>query len=303
MKKTMGLRELIKNPEILIAPGAYDALSAKLIEAAGFDAVYMSGFGTAAGIFGLPDIGMVTMTEMVENAKRIADSVGIPVVADADTGYGNHLNVIRTLGEYEKAGVAGIQIEDQISPKRCGHMDGQKIVPIHEMVAKLRAASEARSNEDTVIIARTDAISASGFDEAIKRGNIYRDAGADLLFIEAPRTEEQLEKIPKLINGPVLVNVAPKTPFMHVKKYEEFGYAMVIYPAITLTAAFGSMKGKLKELKNHGITEDDGHGNVPFEELIEFLGLSTYRNLEARVLADQPGNDRAENSGQDFEMK
>ena len=303
MKKTMGLRELIKNPEILIAPGAYDALSAKLIEAAGFDAVYMTGFGTAAGIFGLPDIGMVTMTEMVENAKRIADSVGIPVVADADTGYGNHLNVIRTIREYENAGVAGIQIEDQVSPKRCGHMDGQKIVPIPEMVAKLRAASEARSNEDTVIIARTDAISASGFDEAIKRGNIYRDAGADLLFIEAPRTEEQLEKIPELINGPVLVNVAPKTPFMHVKKYEDFGYAMVIYPAITLTTAFGSMKGKLKELKNHGITEDDGHGNVPFEELIEFLGLSTYRNLEARVLADQPGNDRAENSGQDFEMK
>ena len=287
MKKAMGLRELIENPEILIAPGAYDALSAKLIEAAGFDAVYMTGFGTAAGIFGLPDIGMVTMTEMVENAKRIADSLGIPVVADADTGYGNHLNVIRTIREYENAGVAGIQIEDQVSPKRCGHMDGQKIVPIPEMVAKLRAASEARSNEDTVIIARTDAISASGFDEAIERGNIYRDAGADLLFIEAPRTAEQLEKIPKLINGPVLVNVAPKTPFMHVKKYEDFGYAMVIYPAITLTTAFGSMKGKLKELRDHGITEDDGHGNVPFEELIEFLGLSTYRNLEARVLADK----------------
>ena len=154
MKKTMGLRELIRKPEILVAPGAYDAFSAKLIEAASFDAVYMSGFGTAAGIFGLPDIGMVTMTEMVENAKRISDSVGIPVIADADTGYGNHLNVIRTIEEYEKAGVAGIQIEDQISPKRCGHMEGQKIVPIPEMVAKLRAAIEVRSNEDTVIIAR-----------------------------------------------------------------------------------------------------------------------------------------------------
>jgi len=287
MKKPMGLRELIRSPEILVAPGAYDAFSAKLIEAAGFDAVYMTGFGTAAGIFGLPDIGLLTMTEMVENAKRIADSVGIPVIADADTGYGNHLNVIRTVTEYEKAGVAGIQIEDQMSPKRCGHMEGQKIVPIPEMVAKLRAAIEARRNEDTIIIARTDAISAIGFDEAIKRGNIYRDAGADLLFIEAPRTQEQLEKIPKLINGPVLINIAPKTPFMHVKKYEAFGYAMAIYPAITLTAAYGSIKDKLKALKDHGMTEDDGHGNVPFEELVEFLGLSKYRNLEAGVLSEQ----------------
>jgi carboxyvinyl-carboxyphosphonate phosphorylmutase len=290
MKKTMGLRELIRSPEILVAPGAYDAFSAKLIEAAGFDAVYMTGFGTAAGIFGLPDIGLLTMTEMVENARRIADSVGVPVIADADTGYGNHLNVIRTVEEYEKAGVAGIQIEDQVSPKRCGHMEGQKIVPIPDMVAKLRAAVEARRNEDTMIIARTDAISATGFDEAIERGNIYRDAGADLLFIEAPRTQEQLERIPKLINGPVLVNIAPKTPFMHVKKYEAFGYAMAIYPAITLTAAYRSIKEKLKALKDHGITEDDGHGNVPFEELVEFLGLSEYRNLEAGVLSGQTGD-------------
>ena len=290
MKKTMGLRELIRSPEILVAPGAYDAFSAKLIEAAGFDAVYMTGFGTAAGIFGLPDIGLLTMTEMLENARRIADSVGVPVIADADTGYGNHLNVIRTVEEYEKAGVAGIQIEDQVSPKRCGHMEGQKIVPIPDMVAKLRAAVEARRNEDTMIIARTDAISATGFDEAIERGNIYRDAGADLLFIEAPRTQEQLERIPKLINGPVLVNIAPKTPFMHVKKYEAFGYAMAIYPAITLTAAYRSIKEKVKALKDHGITEDDGHGNVPFEELVEFLGLSEYRNLEAGVLSGQTGD-------------
>ena len=287
MKKTMGLRELIRSPEILMAPGAYDAFSAKLIEAAGFDAVYMTGFGTAAGIFGLPDIGLLTMTEMVENARRMADSVDVPVIADADTGYGNHLNVIRTVEEYEKAGVTGIQIEDQVSPKRCGHMEGQKIVPIPDMVAKLRAAIEARRHEETMIIARTDAIAAIGFDEAIERGNIYRNAGADLLFIEAPRTQEQLERIPKLINGPVLVNIAPKTPFMHVKKYETFGYAMAIYPAITLTAAYRSIKDKLMALKDHGITEDDGHGNVPFEELVEFLGLSKYRNLEAGVLSEQ----------------
>ena len=287
MKKTKRLRELIQGPEILIAPGAYDALSAKIIEAVGFDAVYMTGFGTAAGVLGLPDIGLVTMTEMVENAKRIADSVSLPLIADADTGYGNHLNVVRTIQEYEKAGVDGIQIEDQISPKRCGHMEGQKIVPVSEMVAKLRAASEVRQNEDTVIIARTDAISAIGFDEAIERGNIFRENGADLLFIEAPTTKEHLEKIPKLINGPVLVNVAPKTPYMNIKEYEAFGYAMAIYPAISLTAAFAAIKAKLKELKDTGITGDDGHGDVPFAELIDFLGLSEYRDLEARLLEGQ----------------
>ena len=287
MKKTKRLRELIQGPEILIAPGAYDALSAKIIEAVGFDAVYMTGFGTAAGVLGLPDIGLVTMTEMVENAKRIADSVSLPLIADADTGYGNHLNVVRTIQEYEKAGVDGIQIEDQISPKRCGHMEGQKIVPVSEMVTKLRAASEVRQNEDTVIIARTDAISAIGFDEAIERGNIFRENGADLLFIEAPTTKEHLEKIPKLINGPVLVNVAPKTPYMNIKEYEAFGYAMAIYPAISLTAAFAAIKAKLKELKDTGITGDDGHGDVPFAELIDFLGLSEYRDLEARLLEGQ----------------
>ena len=294
MKKAKRLRELIQSPGILVAPGAYDAMSAKIIEAAGFDAVYMTGFGTAAGVFGLPDIGLVTMTEMVENARRIADSVGVPVIADADTGYGNHLNVVRTIQEYEKAGIAGIQIEDQISPKRCGHMEGQKIVPISEMVAKLRAATEARKNKDTVIIARTDAISVSGFDEAIKRGNIFWDNGADLLFIEAPTTQEQLEKIPKLINGPVLVNVAPKTPYMNIKEYEAFGYAMAIYPAISLTAAFAAIKDKLNELKGSGTTEDDGHGDVPFGDLIDFLGVTEYRDLEARVLTGLPDNKGSE---------
>ena len=166
-------------------------------------------------------------------------------------------------------------------------MEGQKIVPVSEMVTKLRAASEVRQNEDTVIIARTDAISAIGFDEAIERGNIFRENGADLLFIEAPTTKEHLEKIPKLINGPVLVNVAPKTPYMNIKEYEAFGYAMAIYPAISLTAAFAAIRAKLKELKDFGITGDDGHGDVPFAELIDFLGLSEYRDLEARLLEGQ----------------
>ena len=164
------LRELIARPGITVAPGAYDAFSAKLIEAAGFEAVYMTGFGTAASTLGYPDIGLLTLTDMVTNAKRIADAVAIPVIADADTGYGNHLNVIRTVQEYEKAGVAAIQIEDQVSPKRCGHMEGHKLVPPGDMVAKIRAAVKTRKDGDLIIIARTDAISAESFDEAIRQG-------------------------------------------------------------------------------------------------------------------------------------
>ena len=198
MEKRKRLRELIRNTEIMVAPGAYDALSAKLIEVVGFKAAYMSGFATAASIFGLPDIGLLTMTEMAANAKRMADAVSIPVIADADTGYGNHLNVVRTMEEYEKAGIAGIQIEDQMSPKKCGHMEGHKLIPVKDMVAKIRAALMARKDQDMVLIARTDAISAEGFEAAIQRGNSYREAGADLLFIEAPTTLEQMEKIPKL---------------------------------------------------------------------------------------------------------
>jgi len=284
MKRRSRLRELIQGTEIMVAPGAYDALSAKLIESVGFKAVYMSGFATAASIFGLPDIGLLTMTEMVANAKRMADAVSIPVIADADTGYGNHLNVFRTMEEYERAGIAGIQIEDQTSPKRCGHMEGQKLISVEEMVAKIRAAVTVRKDKDMVLIARTDAISAEGFDEAIRRGNIYREEGADVLFIEAPTTLEQMENIPKVVNGPVLINVAPKTPYMHVKRYEEMGYAMAIYPPISITTAYASIRDTLMELKKEGMTKEGVHGGVPFEELLDFLGLKKFRALEEEVL-------------------
>lgn len=284
MKKTTRLRELIDGGEILSAPGVYDAFSAKLVESVGFDAAYMTGFGTAASLLGLPDIGFLTMTEMVGNAKHIADAVDIPVIADADTGYGNHLNVIRTIEEYEKAGIAAVQIEDQVSPKRCGHMEGHQLIPPEEMAAKIRAAVRVRNDPDLVIIARTDAISAEGFDEAIRRGNLYREAGADLLFIEAPTVVEQLAQIPKLVNGPTLVNIAPKTPYLHVNEYEKMGYAMAIYPPISITCVYAALKEKLTELKNNGINKDGGHGGVPFDELVNFLGLAKYRKLEEEVL-------------------
>jgi 2-methylisocitrate lyase-like PEP mutase family enzyme len=284
MKTARRLRELINRPGITMAPGAYDAFSARLIETAGFEAVYMTGFGTAASMLGYPDIGLLTMTDMATNVKRIADAVTVPVIADADTGYGNHLNVIRTVEEYEKAGCAAIQIEDQVSPKRCGHMEGHKLVSAAEMVAKIRAAVRTRQDPDTVIIARTDAISAENFEAAIRRANIYRQEGADFLFVEAPRDMDQLANIPRLVKGPVLVNVAPKTPYLHIKEYEDMGYALAIYPAVSITTVYAALRSKLAELKSDGMNSDGGHGGVPFDELVDFLGLAKYRRLEEEIL-------------------
>jgi len=284
MLTTTKLRELLQRKKILVVPGAYDPMSAKLIEAAGFEAVYMTGFGTAASLLGLPDIGLITMTEMVGNAKRISDAVNIPVIADADTGYGNHLNVIRTIREYEKAGVAAIHIEDQIFPKKCGHMEGSKLIPLEEMAIKVRAAAASKKDKDFVLIVRTDAISLEGFEGAIRRGNAYVEEGADVLFIEAPKTMDQLEKIPKLIKAPVLVNMAPKTPNLGFKKFEEMGYAVIIYPSIALTASFLGIKERLSELKEKGIVRQWAEMGVPFEEMIRFLGVKDYEQMEEKFL-------------------
>jgi carboxyvinyl-carboxyphosphonate phosphorylmutase len=292
MKTTKRLRKLIQSKKILVAPGAYDAFSAKLIERVGFEAAYMTGFGTAAAHFGVPDIGLLTMTEMVENVKRISDAVDIPVIADADTGYGNHLNVSRTVEQYERAGVAALHIEDQVSPKRCGHMEGHRLIPADEMAAKIRAAVSSRKDRDLVLIARTDAISAEGFDEAIRRANRYIKEGADVIFVEAPRSTDELARIPKLVKGPVLVNVAPKTPSLHFNQYEEMGYAMVIYPPISITAAYLAIRERLVELKEKGTTIEGAHGGVPFEELLDFLGLGKYRALEGEILRESRGKGR-----------
>ena len=283
-KKTV-LRNLIERKKILVVPGAHDALSAKLAQDVGFEAAYMSGFGTSVSCFGLPDIGFLTMTEMVENVRRMANAVTIPLIADADTGYGNHLNVVRTVEEYERAGAAGVQIEDQVSPKRCGHMEGKTVISTEEMTVKIRAAVKARKDKDMLIIVRTDAIAVLGFDEAIRRGNAYRDAGADIVFIEAPTTIEQLESIPKLVrNVPVLINVAPKTPYLPVNRYEEMGYAMAIYPPLSITTAYRAIREELTELKKEGMTKHGVHGGVSFDEFLDFLELDRFRNLEEEIL-------------------
>ena len=219
MTQARRFRALLERGGMVVAPGAYDCITAKLIEQAGFDAAYMTGAGTAATL-GYPDFGLVTMSEMAANAQRIAAAVGLPVIADADTGYGNELNVFRTLGEFEQSGVAGIHIEDQEFPKKCGHLDDKQIIPREDFTAKIRAAAAARRDRDFVIIARTDARAVAGFEEAIARANEALATGADMAFVEAPQTLDEVSAVPRLVKGPCLLNVVRggKTPDLDLRE-------------------------------------------------------------------------------------
>jgi 2-methylisocitrate lyase-like PEP mutase family enzyme len=225
------LRQLLRREQMLLAPGAYDCITARTIAHAGFDAVYMTGAGTAATL-GYPDYGLLTMSEMAENAGRLAAAVDLPVIADADTGYGNELNATRTVREYERRGVAGLHIEDQGFPKKCGHLDNKVIVPLEDYLAKIRAAVAARQNPDFVIIARTDARAVEGFEAAIARANAALEAGADVAFVEAPQTLEEVLAVPRLVKGPCLLNVVwrGKTPEVDFAAAERAGYKLAIIP-------------------------------------------------------------------------
>jgi 2-methylisocitrate lyase-like PEP mutase family enzyme len=250
MSQRHGFRELLGRDGMVIAPGAYDGLTAKLIAAAGFEAVYMTGAGTAAS-FGYPDFGLLTMSEMVDNARRIAAATVLPVIADADTGYGNELNVFRTVREYEAAGVAGIHIEDQGFPKKCGHLDDKEIVPREDWLAKIRAAAAARREVEFGIIARTDARAVAGFDEAVARANAAFAAGADMAFVEAPQTLEEVAAVPRLVKGPCLINVVygGKTPDLDLREAEAMGYKLAIVPGLLIKCVVGVCEQKLAELK------------------------------------------------------
>jgi 2-methylisocitrate lyase-like PEP mutase family enzyme len=244
------LRALLKQPGMLVAPGAYECISARVIEQAGFDAVYMTGAGTAATL-GYPDYGLVTMSEMAENAGRIAASVRVPVIADADTGYGNELNVTRTVREYERRGVAGLHIEDQGFPKKCGHLDDKVVIPLDDYLAKIRAAAAARTNADFLLIARTDSRAVVGFDEAVKRMNAALAAGADMAFLEAPQTREEVEAVPKSVRGPCLLNVVSggKTPVLDLAYAEKLGFKLAILPGILFQSAVSAFDAALAEVK------------------------------------------------------
>jgi 2-methylisocitrate lyase-like PEP mutase family enzyme len=244
------LRALLKQDGMVIAPGAYDCISARVIAQAGFPAVYMTGAGTAAA-FGYPDFGLVTMSEMADNAGRIAAAVTVPVIADADTGYGNELNVTRTVREYEKRGVAGLHIEDQGFPKKCGHLDGKTVIPLDEYLAKVRAAAAARGDPDFLLIARTDSRAVIGFEEAVTRMNAALVAGADMAFLEAPQTPEEVEAVPRLVKGPCLLNVVSggKTPVLDLDYAQRLGFKLAILPGLLFQTAVSAFDGVLAEVK------------------------------------------------------
>ncbi|MFL5285023.1 MAG: oxaloacetate decarboxylase [Rhodopila sp.] len=247
------LRAALRQPGMVIAPGAYDGLTAALVAQAGFPAVYMTGAGTSVA-HGYPDFGLLTETEMVANAARMVRAAGIPVIADADTGYGNEINVVRTVRDYEDAGVAAIHIEDQVSPKRCGHLDDKEVVAREDWIAKIRAAAATRRDPDFLIIARTDSRAVIGFDEAISRANEALDNGADMAFVEAPQTPEELAAVPKQVQGPCLLNVVwgGKTPMLDMRAAEVLGFKLAIVPALLLKAGIMACDSALAAFKETG---------------------------------------------------
>jgi methylisocitrate lyase len=276
------LRELLAREEILIVPGAYDALTARMIEKVGFDALYMTGGGTVNALTGLPDNGLLTLTEMVMNARYMAQATSIPIISDADTGYGNAVNVMRTVREFEKAGVAGIHLEDQVAPKRCGHLEGKEVVTTEEMVGKIRAACAARNDPDFVIIARIDARAVLGFDEAIRRARAYREAGADVLFPEALESEEEFREFAKGVEGPLLANMTEfgKSPYLTAQQFEAMGYKIVIFPVSTLRVALRAVLDFLTNLKERGTQKDLVDQMLTRKELYDLVDYDTFHAYE-----------------------
>ncbi|MGE0698843.1 MAG: oxaloacetate decarboxylase [Hyphomicrobiaceae bacterium] len=247
------LADMIRSGPMVVAPGAYDCITARLIEQAGYPAVYMTGAGTSAA-HGLPDYGLVTMSEMVENARKITGCISVPLLSDSDTGYGNELNAYRTVQEFERAGVQAIHIEDQVFPKKCGHLDDKELVSLEDYVAKIRAAAAARRSKDFMIIARTDARAVAGFDEAVRRANAAADAGADLIFLEAPQTLDEVAKVPQVVKAPCLLNMVlkGKTPHVNLKDAERMGYRITILPGMLISSIIGLCDKMLAEVKATG---------------------------------------------------
>ena len=280
------LKRLLDNKEILVAPGAHDVLTAKVIERAGFKAVYMTGYGQAASSLGKPDVGLLTLTEMHDRASKFVSAVNIPVIADADTGFGNALGVMRTVELYERAGVAAIQLEDQVAPKRCGHMLGREVVPMAEMVGKIEAAKAARVDEDFLIIARTDARTNHGFDEALKRCKAYVAAGADIIFLESLESVEEMKIMNDEITVPTLANMVEggRTPLCNSKELEELGYSLVIWPTASTYVTAYMMTELMRELKTTGTTAGFLDKMIDFEDFNTLIGLDDYNEMGKKFI-------------------
>jgi 2-methylisocitrate lyase-like PEP mutase family enzyme len=290
MNPRQTLKQLLKRNQLLVAPGCFDGLSARLVEEAGFEAAYLSG-GAVARSMGIPDIGLVTMSESIERAVEVVSAIKIPIIADADTGYGNAVNLVRTVREFERAGVAAIHIEDQITPKRCGHLDGKEVIPLAEMEMKLEAALKARTDPDFCIIARTDARGVNGFDDAIQRARAFAKLGVDAIFVEAPQSEEELAEIPRRIpDVPLLVNVfkGGKTPMLPMQRLEQMGYRIAIYPSETQRAAIHAMRTALATLKREGTTESIDATLTTFKERDRVVGLDDWQKIERQFMAVEP---------------
>jgi 2,3-dimethylmalate lyase len=280
------LRELLARPGIIRSLGAHDVFTALIVEQAGFETVFIGGFGTSASQLGLPDLNFLGMTEMADAVRRMAGRVRIPVIADGDTGHGDLHNVARTVATFAGAGAAGILIEDQVAPKRCGHFEGKAVIPIAEMVLKLKAAQQAREDPDFVIIARTDAREPLGLEEAIERVNRYGDAGADVVFIEAPLSEGELERIPRAVRYPLLTNMLTggKTPILPVRDLEQMGYKIAVCPIESLLVTARAMQALCQALQREGRVDTlVGPAMASFTEVKEILGLDTFLKLRSEL--------------------
>ena len=278
-------RELVEAPEILVLPGAYDSLSAKLIEAAGFSAGMMTGYGHSASKLGQPDVGLLTFSEMAEAARDTINAVSIPFVIDGDTGFGNNVNVVRTVREYERAGAAAIQLEDQTMPKKCGHMLGRELIDAREMAQKLRAAAAARTDRDFLIIARTDARTAYGLDEALRRAKLYEAAGADIIFVESLESAEEMERVNREISLPTLANMVEggRSPYLTAGELQAAGYSAVYFPVAPLYAAAKGVYGLLRSIRDSGSAKafSDAGAMLSFEAFNAFIGLDGIRRIES----------------------
>ncbi|MDA0261489.1 MAG: oxaloacetate decarboxylase [Proteobacteria bacterium] len=288
MSKAQELRKLLTGDEVLIAPGAFDGISARLIEQAGFKLAYASG-GAISRSMGYPDMGLLSMSEVIARLAPIVDGVSIPVIADADTGYGNALNARRAVREFERLGVAGLHLEDQVFPKRCGHYDDKSVVPLAEMVQKIHAARDAATDPDLVIIARTDAIAVEGFEAAIERASAYAEAGADVLFVEAPRSAAEIEEIGRRLPQPKLLNMflGGKTPIVPLDRLRAWGYRLVIVPSDLQRAALYAMSEVLQALSEEGNSARLADRMASFAEREQIVGTATYLELDARYRTEQ----------------